>query len=193
VARGRAARRSGRGGDRIPATRAPGPRLIVSLAALALAAALAAVPVLRADRLDGLFLAAGGVAVAVLGYGLARGRASAVPWTLLLLGAAYGGALFLPERGVDEDAPLLALGFVLLAELSYWALELRTPLTSEPGMLVRRAAIVAAAALGALVVAVLSIAATAVPLGGGVLWDAVGVLAAAAVLLIVARLAEREA
>jgi hypothetical protein len=159
---------------------------------LAVASALAAMPVLRADRLDGLLTAAGAVAVVSLAYGLLRGRTWVVPWCLLLLGAAYGGSLFLPERGVDEDAPFVALGFVLLAELAYWALELRTPIAPEPGMFVRRAALVAAAASGGLVVALLAIVATALPLGGGVLWNAVGVLAAAGVLAVVARLAQRD-
>ena len=128
----------------------------------------------------------------LLGYGLLRGRAWAVPWSLLLLGSAYAGSLFLPERGVDENAPVVALGFVLLAELAYWSLELRTPIAPEPGMLPRRAALVAAAASGALVVALLAVAATAIPLGDGVLWDFVGVLAAAAAVAVVARLAQRD-
>jgi hypothetical protein len=132
-------------------------------------------------------------AVGVVGfvYGLLRGFPGAVPWAVVLLGGAYAGSLFLPERGVDGDAPLFALGLVLLAELAYWTRELRTPMSPEPGMLSRRAIAVAAAGLGALVVAALAIAATAIPLGGGVVADLLGIAAAVVALAMVARLAER--
>jgi hypothetical protein len=127
-----------------------------------------------------------------LAYAVLRGRAWALPWALVFLGAAYAGSLFLPDRGVDRQAPLVAAGFLLLAELSYWALELRTPVSPEPGMLSRRAVVVATAGLGALVVASVAVVATAIPLGGGVLVDLVGVAAAVAALAVVARLAQRE-
>jgi hypothetical protein len=156
------------------------------------AIALAAAPALRADRLGGLLAVAGALAVLVLGYGLARGRAAPVPWTLVLLGAAYTGSLFLPDDGIDIRAPLVAAGFLLLAELSYWTLELRTPVSPEPGMLARRTLLVTAAALGALVTGGIALAATAIPLGGGLLADLLGVVAAVAALAVVARLAQRD-
>ena len=159
--------------------------------ALALAVGLAAVPALRAERLGGLLAAVGGLGVAGFAYGLVRGRAWAVPWAVVVLGGVYAGSLFLPERGVDRDVPLVAAAFVLLAELSYWTRELGVPLTPEPGMLERRTALVATAGLGALVVAGVAMVATAIPLGGGVLGDLLGVVAAVAALGVVAWLAER--
>jgi hypothetical protein len=158
---------------------------------VALAVGLAAMPALRADRLAGLLACVGAIGVVGFVFGLLRGYPGAVPWAVVVLGAAYTGSLFLPERGVDREAPLVAAGFVLLAELAYWTLELRTPLSPEPGMLSWRAVVVGAAGLGALLVAAIAIVATAIPLGGGVTGDLLGVAAAVAALAVVAGLADR--
>lgn len=144
-----------------------------------------------ADRLVGLLAFVGAVGVAGFAYALVRGRAWAAPWALVLLGTAYAGSLFAPERGIDREAPLVAAGFLLLAELTYWTLELRTPVDPEPGMLARRTALVAAAALGALLVAAVAVAATEIRLGGGLAGDLLGIAAAIAALAVIARLAER--
>ena len=159
---------------------------------MVVAAALAVVPVARAERLSGLLAALVGVGLAGFVYGLLRGRSWAVPWAVVVLGAAYAASLFLPERGLDRQAPLVAAGFVLLAELSYWTLELRAPISPEPGMLERRSVLIAAATLGALLLASFALAATAVPLGGGALADLLGVIAAIGALGVVAWLAQRE-
>ena len=147
---------------------------------------------MRAERLTGLLLALAGVGFVAFVWGLLRGRSWAVPWAVVVLGAAYAASLFLPERGVDREAPFVAAGFILLAELSYWTLELRVPISPEPGMLERRATLIAAATLGAMLVASVALAATAVPLGGGALADLLGVVAAIAALGVVAWLAQRE-
>jgi hypothetical protein len=153
---------------------------------------LAATAALGAGELSGLLAVVGGAGVLALAYGVLLGRSWPVPWGLMLLGGAYAGSLFLPERGVDREAPLVAACFLLVAELAYWALELRTPVSPEPGMLTRRATLVAAAAFGALPVAAVVVAATAIPLGAGVLVDLLGVAAAVAAFAVVARLAQRE-
>jgi hypothetical protein len=159
--------------------------------AVALAAVLAATPALRADRLGGLLASVGALGLAGFFYGVVRGRTWAVPWAVVVLGGAYAGSLFLPDRGVDRQAAVVAAAFVLLAELSYWTLELRAPISPEPGILERRAALVAAATLGALLVSGVAIGASSIPLGGGVLGDLLGVFAAVAALAIVAALADR--
>jgi hypothetical protein len=152
---------------------------------------LAIEPVLRAERLTGLLGTAGGVGFAGFVWGVARGRSWAVPWAVVVLGGAYAASLFLPEREVDRSAPLMAATFVLLAELAYWTLELRAPLSPEPGMLERRMALIAVTTIGGFILASVALAATAVPVGGGVLGDLLGVAAAIGALTIVAWLAQR--
>jgi hypothetical protein len=166
-------------------------RLVTGGMAFALACVLAATPALRADQLGGLLASIGGLGLAGFAYALVRGRAWAVPWAVVVLGGVYAGSLFLPERGVDRQAAVVAAAFVLLAELTYWTLELRSPISPEPGMLERRAALVAATTVGALLVAGVAIAASSIPLGGGLLGDLLGVFAAVAALAVVAWLAER--
>ena len=85
----------------------------------------------------------------------------------------------------------VAASFLLLAELAYWTLELRTPLSPEPGMLERRAMLIAAAVIGGLLVATVAMVATAIPLGGGLAADLLGVVAAIGALGVLAWLAER--
>ena len=159
--------------------------------ALALGLVLAAAPALRVERLGGLLAAVGVLGFVGLAYGLVRGRAWAVPWAVVVFGAAYAGSLFLPEGRVDRQAPFIAASFLLLAELSYWTLELRTPVSPEPGMLERRAVLIVGAAVGGLLLATLALAATAIPLGGGVLAHLLGVVAAIGALGVLAWLAER--
>ena len=173
------------------ATRPPRARFLTGALAVAVAVGLAAAPALRADRLGELLAAAGAVGVAGFVYGLVRARAWAVPWVVVVLGGTYAASLFLPQRGVDETAPLFAAAFLLLAELTFWTAELRAPLSPAPGMLERRVFVIAAATLGATLVAAFALTATAVPLGGGVLADLLGVAAAIGALAIVAWLAQR--
>jgi hypothetical protein len=156
------------------------------------AAVLAVEPVLRAERLTGLLGAVAGVGFVGFVWGLARGRTWAVPWAVVVLGGAYAASLFLPERDVDRSAPLLAAALVLLGELAYWTLELRAPISPEPGMLERRSALIAVTTIGSFILASVALAATAVPLGGGVLGDLLGVVAAIAAFALVAWLAQRE-
>jgi hypothetical protein len=153
------------------------------------ALALAAYPPLTADRSQALLAALGGVAVAVLVVALALSRPGWIVTPVVLLGASYAVSLFLPERSVDAWAPVVATALVVLAELSYWAAELRTPVLAEPGILPRRAAYIAVEAMAALVTGALVLAAATVSVGGGLVWDAAGVAAAIAIFVLVARLA----
>ena len=118
---------------------------------------------------------------------------SGIAPALALLAGEYAVSLALRDLGtVDTAAPLVGAGLLVLAELAYWSVELGGPGREETGLLVRRLAALTMLAclsvgLGALVVVV-----TALPLGGGLLWDAIGVVAAAGVLAVVASLARRE-
>jgi len=101
--------------------------------------------------------------------------------SLALLGAEYAALLQLRGGALDGRAPLEAGGLLLAGELGYWALELR--LSSEPrGVPLRRAATMVALAIAAGVLAALLLLVATVPPGGGLVWDGLGVLAAAAAL-----------
>ena len=113
---------------------------------------------------------------------------------LVLLGAAYVASLELrPDAGaIDAAAPLVGAGLLAVAELAYWSIELRGPGREERRLLARRAAAVVGLALASLLLGAVVVTLTAVPLGGGVVWDAVGVAAAAAALTLILRLARRD-
>jgi hypothetical protein len=122
---------------------------------------------------------------------LVLGQPASVPAAVALLGAAYTGSLFLGPHGLDVWAPLEATALVLAAELAYWSLELRPWVDAEPGILARRTALVAATGAGTLIVGAAVLAAASARVRGGVLWEAVGVAAAAAALALVVRLSRR--
>ena len=102
-------------------------------------------------------------------------------------------ALAADRETVDASAPLVAAGLLLLAELAYWSVELRSSGRAETGLLVRRLTALALLVFGAVLLGLVVLVATTVPLGGGVVWDAVGVAAAAGALALLARLARRSA
>ena len=138
--------------------------------------------------------AVGLAALVVLGVSLAIGWTAGIAWTLVLLAAEY--ATGLAARGgtdVDAAAPLVGAGLLLLAELAYWSLELRGPGYEEWPVVVRRLAALGALVFLSVVLGAFVVVVTAAPVGGGLAWDAVGVLAAGGTLAIVAWLARRAA
>lgn len=145
----------------------------------------------RIPELPGVAAAAG---LLLLAVALAGGWPSLLPWSVVLLGAAYVVSLELrsDDRSIDAAAPLVGAGLLTVAELAYWSLELRGRGREERRLVARRAAAVIALALVSLVVGGLVVTVSAVPLGGGVLWDVVGVAAAAAALTLILRLARRD-
>ena len=109
---------------------------------------------------------------------------------LVVLGGEYAGLFLVRNETVDVRAPLYGVGLLLVAELAFAALELRAG-TPEPGLLARRAALVAMLALGGVLAGAVVLAAATVPLEGGVALQAVGVVAAVGALLLLGRLASR--
>lgn len=151
---------------------------------------LAAYPVGAAERVHELLATGGAAALLTLLLALGAGWPSAIPWTLALLGGTYATGLAVRDDAtLDAGAPLYAAGLLLLAELAYWSLELRGPGREEPRVVVRRLAALGALAFLSLVLGAFVVVVTTAPIGGGVLWDVVGVAAAAATLAILARLA----
>lgn len=125
---------------------------------------------------------------------LLGGWAALLPWPVVLLGGAYVASLELraDDSTIDAAAPLFGAGLLLLAELAYWSLELRGPGREERRLIARRAAALVGLALLSLLLGTLVVTVTAVPLGGGAAWDAVGVAAAAAALALIVHLARRD-
>ena len=79
----------------------------------------------------------------------------------------------------------------MLAELAYWSLELGRAGREETSVLSLRAATLGVLALLSVVLGAIVVAVTALPFGGGLAWDALGVTAAAATLAILALLRRR--
>ena len=129
----------------------------------------------------------------MLAASLWLGSASGVAWTLALLAGEYALALTLGEGedGVDAAAPFYAAGLLLLAELAYWSIELRVPGRTDRALTLRRLAALGGLAVASIAVGTFVVAATAVSLSSGLVWDAIGAAAAVATLAILARLAQR--
>jgi hypothetical protein len=128
------------------------------------------------------------VAVALLAGALVLRRPNLIAWSLAALGGEY--AVWLTERGVSVDtrAPLYGAVLLLVAELAYESIDSST-VPVEPELYARRALQLAGLALAAVVVGALVLAASAVPLGGGVALTAVGVAAATLAVVTIVRMA----
>jgi hypothetical protein len=139
----------------------------------------------------GLVVATAALGVLLIAGAVILGRSPLVTWGLLGLAAAYAVTLA-GEAGVDGASPLVATGLLLVAELGYWSVELSATAREEAAVAVRRLVALAALAAAALFLATFVLAATAVPLSSSTIWNAVGILAAAAVLGLIARLARSQ-
>jgi hypothetical protein len=134
-------------------------------------------------------LGAGGLLWLLLG--LATRWSAALAAGIVLLGAEQAVRLANGPDSVDPWTPVYAAGLLLAAELAWWSIEPRVASWSEDWLALRRlAAIVGVCAAGALIAAVIVLAAGA-PLTGGAGLELTGVLAAVAAVAVVAALARR--
>ena len=155
---------------------------------------LATYPVWLDDSpVRGVIVLVGAVAFAVLLVSLLAGWSSGIAWTLALLAGEYALSLAAgtDEVVIDGAAPFFGGGLLVLAELGYWSLELRTPGLQDRRLLLRRLTALVGLAVGSVLLGTFVVSVTAVPAGSGLLWDALGALAAVATLGILARLAWR--
>jgi hypothetical protein len=129
----------------------------------------------------------GAAAVLLLALSVAAALPSLVPWPVVLLAAEYAWSL--GGGDVDTLSPLVAGMLLVIAELAYWSLELRSRTHDAERLVERRAGLIAALGIGAVALGGLVLAATSVQLGAGVTTDLVGVAAAVAALAVVATLA----
>ena len=159
---------------------------------MVIAGALAAWPPVVADGIARRGeVTIGAIAVALLVAGLARGWAVLVPAAIAGLGAEYAVHLLAADRPVDRVAALYAAALFVVAELSYWSVERRVAIAEQPGATARRVAYIAVLAGGTLALGAALLGVSAAGRGGGLGFEAVGVVAAVAALAIALALAER--
>ena len=125
------------------------------------------------------------VAFVALVASLVLGRSSLVPVAVALVGGTYGVELALDDAPLDLAAPVVAVGLLLAAELAYWSLDERSRTPGDSGQGLRRAALVAAGCLVALVLSTALLALVDEVEAGGFALDLVGALAAIAVIVAV--------
>jgi hypothetical protein len=177
----------------MPPARPDRTRLACRAAAVAVAAALALLPLAQVDgplRAALAWLATVGLLLAALA---AWPLPSLLAPALLALLAEH--ALVVLGRGdrLDATAPLVGAGLLLYAELACWAQEARPAVHDEPAVSRTRLAVLGASLAGALGLGALLLLATGLPAGGGLTRLAVGVVAATLTLGLVAAVARRTA
>jgi hypothetical protein len=175
----------------MPPARPDRTRLACRVAAVAVAAALALVPLAQVDgplREALAWLAAVGL---LLAAGAAWPLPSLLGPALVVLLAEHVVVVLGRGDRVDAAAPLVGAGVLLYAELACWAQEARPAVRDEPAVTRSRVAVLAASLAGALGLGALVLLATGLPAGGGLTRLAVGVVAATLTLGLVAAVARR--
>jgi hypothetical protein len=180
------------GGEGIQAPRPRRARVATGVVALLAAAGLAAYPAAQDIDLHELALGLGGLALALLAFGLFVGWAGALGCGLALLGGEYA-VLFAAEGAtLDRLTPVYAAGFMFVAEVAFWSIERRVPAWSEAATLEWRLGHLGAACAGAAGVGALAtVSAAAATGGGGVVLESFGVGAAIGSIVILAALMRR--
>ena len=131
------------------------------------------------------------VALTVLAAGLALNLALAIPLAVALLGGEYVAILGFEADVLDTRAPLVAGALLAVAELSYWSLELRTPVVDEAGTYLRRIALLATLVVGVVGLGAVMLTLVEVVGAGGVALDILGAIAALGALAVLALAARR--
>ena len=141
------------------------------------------------SRLPEVVAGVGALGLLLVALSLAGRWPSLLPLGLAGVGAAYAVYLSLRSGTIDPRAPVVAAALFAAAELAYWSIE-RQEGRAERAVLVRRTTFVLAGALGtAILASVLLIVAGGA--GGGLALEALGVVAAVALLAVIAFLSTR--
>jgi hypothetical protein len=143
--------------------------------------------VLHGGRFTLLAIALAAAALALLVAGLLLRLPIAIPWSILLVAAAY----LVGREGssvVDGLAAVVGALLLLSAELGFWSIEHDARIRTEPSLALRRLTIIGALVCGALLVDFLLLGTAAVSASAGVVLAALGVAAAVAAVAIVLRL-----
>jgi hypothetical protein len=134
----------------------------------------------------------GAAGAAVLAVANLIARAGLVAPALVLVAAGYAATLVVRDADApDPAAPLVACALLLVAELAYSSVELASAGRAEARVLLRRLGALLGLAAVALALAAGVLAATAIPFGGGLAWNLVGMAAAAGAIALIAALARR--
>jgi hypothetical protein len=175
----------------MPKARQAHAQVACRLAAVAVAGALALVPLAQVDgpiRAALAWLAAVGL---LLAAGAAWPLPSLLGPALVVLLAEHVVVLLGRGGRVDAAAPLVGAGVLLYAELACWAQEARPAVRDEPAVTRARVAVLAASVAGALGLGALVLLAAGLPVGDGLTRLAVGVAAATFTVGLVAAVARR--
>ena len=150
------------------------------------AAALAAYPASQSLDLQWAAFAFAVAAVLLFVAGVVFRSAGTLGFGLAALGADYA-VLFVAEGGaLDRFTPAYAAGFMLVAELGFWAIESRITAWSEAAVAEWRLAWIAGTCIGAAAVAALALVAAAAATGtGGLALESLGVVAALGSLVLI--------
>ena len=144
------------------------------------------VPIARGDEtFQELDVRVAAVALVALLAAIVQGWSWLVPAAIALVGGSYAAELAIDDAALDVAVPVVAVGLLLAAELAYWSLDERRRVPGDPGQGLRRAALAALGAAGALVVASALLALVDEVHGRGIALDLVGAVAAAAVVATV--------
>jgi hypothetical protein len=142
------------------------------------------VPIVRGDETFQEFdFRVAAVAFVALLAAIVQGWSWLVPVAIALTGGSYAVELAIDDAPLDLAAPVVAVGLLLAAELAYWSLDERSRVPGDLGQGLRRAALVALAAVGALVVASALLALVDEVRGRGIALDLLGAVAAVAVVI----------
>lgn len=129
-------------------------------------------------------------ALALLVISLVAGWAGGIGWSVALLGAEYLLQIF-SGGSLDIPAPLVAVGFFLIAELGWWSWELTVPSVDELAIYVHRALLIGFVALVSLVLGTALLAVAPLSTYAGLPTQAIGTAAMVTLFALVAVLALR--
>lgn len=130
------------------------------------------------------FLAVAGVLLLVCA--LALGLMAAVPGTIVLLGSEFMLSLAARHTEAGLTAAVIGAALLLLAELAFLSIQLRTPSRAEPGFFRRQALMTAIMTLSALAISLLAAILSMAPVAGSLPLLAAGVSAIVVMIGLVA-------
>jgi hypothetical protein len=182
---------STRGGVDIPSFESRRTRLSARAAAVLLAFCLAAWSALAATTGVPLTGVLGLLAVVLLSAAVTLEWSAGIGWALGLLAAQYLASALPFDSVVDARAPVVGAGLLLVAELAYWSIELRSPMRDEPAIHVARARAIGVLVAAGAAAAVVPLLVAELPAAGQPALRVAGAIAVVCVVALLAWLSAR--